>query len=200
MATIALKPAVHRGNLSAHGATMLVIGDSVNGVGNKEANSQVYKKGEFVQRNSAGAVIRAASLVGDKIDVSLVSSNKDNKLYGIALKDGSNVTSNHPYAPVAFLKPGDLIEVNLVDGADGDAPTNYVLAATDIGRMVALLFDDTRDQWYATVNAAEECAMVYGFPGSPGDTLLGGVGDTNARVTITLCAEVTKLGCLATVA
>lgn len=194
---------VHRGNIGPSGAAMLVIGDSVNNVGLREANSQVYKKGELLQRNSSGAIIRCATIIGggnDKLDASAVAVGKDTKVMGIALKDGSNVTSGNPIAPFAWLKPGDIIEGNLVDGSDGDAPTGYVALATDIGRMVAIVFDATRSQWYFTVNAGEECAMVYSFLGTPGNTDTGGIGDTNARVSCAITSDILKLANLVTVA
>lgn len=155
----------------------------------KNAAGQVFKAGELVTINATPEVIRFASIVGagnDKLDVSLIqgAANRLLKIYGIALKDAP--ASGQITIPVARFIPGTLVEGNLVDGSDGDAPTNHTLVAGDKGLAVGLLFDDTNDRWYFTVQAAEKCAEVQkiglGVGGGGTQDPLGAIGDVNARV------------------
>lgn len=186
MGTVSFKGLRVVGNWYTSGGMEQFVNDAY-----KNKAAEVFKAGELVQIDTTPEIIRvaAANLVGmgnDKLDVSdlLTGANQQAKLFGIAMKDAP--ASGQIQIPVAILYPGTLVEGNLVDGTDGDAPTNLVSLVGHRCVQVGLLFDDTFDRWYFTVNAAEKAATVvkagFGVGGGGTQDPYGAIGDTNIRV------------------
>ena len=159
----------------------------------KNKAAEVFKAGELVQIDGTPEILRvaAANLVGagnDKVDVSDLqgAANTAAKLFGIALKDAP--ASGQVLIPVAILTPGVLVEANLVDLADGDTADTtgkHTSVAADKNIQVGILFDDTNDRYYFTVQAAEKCAKVvkigFGVGGGGTQDPFGAIGDINVR-------------------
>ncbi len=68
-----------------------------------EANSQSFKAGHFVYLATAAATLYPGG---------------DLPLYGIALKDATNVTSGNIEIPIQVIVPGDLVAINVATSAD----------------------------------------------------------------------------------
>jgi hypothetical protein len=194
--TVALRPLEVVGTLFTGG-----MGNYAHSVA-LEADSQVFARGELLQVDSSGDLIRVATanLVGggdDKLDVSDITGSESARIFGVAMKAATNVTAGNIVIPAMAFLPGTVIEANLVDGSDGDAPTGHVHVAGDILDRVALVFDDTEDQWYLTTDAGEECATVLNSVGIANNAMSGGgLGDTNVRVTAVIDS---RIGFLASV-
>ena len=98
--------------------------------GHLEANSQTFKAGNFVYLNS-GAVT--------------LSADGDVPVYGIALKDATNVTSGNIEIPIQVIDTGDTVSITV---ASGDTPqasntTCAVLTAYDLnaGTTITSMID-----------------------------------------------------------
>jgi hypothetical protein len=84
-----------------------------------EEDSQTFKAGQFVY------------LVGD--DVTLYPGG-DLPLYGIAMKDATNVTSGNVEIPVQVITPEDIVLINVATSAD-------VLEAADTTCVIGTDYD-----------------------------------------------------------
>jgi len=100
--------------------------------GHLEANSQTFKAGNFVYLNS-GAVT--------------LSADGDVPVYGIALKDATNVTSGNIEIPIQVIDTGDTVSITV---ASGDTPqpcntTCAVLTAYDLnaGTTITSMIDSS---------------------------------------------------------
>lgn len=87
------------------GPYILPKGDTVPAIqyGILEANSQSFKAGHFVYLASAAATLYPGG---------------DLPLYGIAMKDATNVTSGNIEIPIAVITPDDLVAINVATSAD----------------------------------------------------------------------------------
>jgi len=67
-----------------------------------EADSQSFKAGELVYLSSGAVTVYAG---------------RDAPVFGIALKDGTNVTSGNTEIPVALIRPDDMVLIQVEDGS-----------------------------------------------------------------------------------
>jgi hypothetical protein len=193
MATIAL------GNLSYVGNTNGVATQVLTTA--KEANSQTFKKGQFVTFDGAGAIkaLDAGAFVtagtDDSIDisdhVSVTAATTEEKILGLALKDATNVTSGNIVIPVQLLRAGDILEGNLVTGVDGTSLGTIALAANQLGDPVSCVQADTTDAYHFSTTVAEEFGRILRIPDGAGR---GVIGDLNARVHVTVRGDIWFLG------
>lgn len=182
----------------------------------KNASGQVFKAGELLTLNGTPELIRLASIVGagdDRLDVSvlnpipLTAAATLLKIFGVALKDAP--ASGQIIIPVAMIIPGTLVEGNLVTATagDGDAPAALALTAAHLSAPMALVFNDTLDQWYFTPTIAttsERCADVVkiglGVGGGGTQDPYGAIGDTFARIQCTIRSTMLRSSPIDTVA
>jgi hypothetical protein len=101
--------------------------------GHKEANSQSFKAGNFVYLNSG-----AVTLCG----------GGDVPIYGIALKDATNVTSGNIEIPIQVIDTGDTVSITVATSADvpeASDTTCSVLTAYDVnaGTTITSMVDSS---------------------------------------------------------
>lgn len=180
MATIALGNMSYAGNVNGVATQILS--------GRLEANSQTFKRGQFVVFDGAGAIRAPAATAfvndgtDDSIDISdhisISAATTEPKLIGLALRDASNVTSGNLEIPVQMLRAGDILEANLVTGIDGTSLGSVALAANQVGDPVSCVQDDNLQYRFSTTTA-EEFGRIYRLAIDGGR---GVIGDTNGRV------------------
>jgi hypothetical protein len=152
-------------------------------------SGETFKRGELLFLDATPELIKVptTSLVGDaahkQFDVSeaLGAAARLLKLFGIAMKDAP--ATGQITIPVFVLKPGSLVEANLVTGTDGNPPTTLVSLVAHKGVACGILHDGTNNRWYFTAAAAEKCVEIVKIGiGITGDALSGGgIGDSNVR-------------------
>jgi len=113
----------------------------------KEAASQTFKRGAILAINVAtGRVALPAVVATDLLDIStVIAVGNSDRIIGVAMKDATGVTDS--LIQVSVIRPGDFLEINLVQGTASPG-TDHVSVAADDGATVGLLYDSTAKQWY----------------------------------------------------
>lgn len=146
-----------------------------------EAAAQSFKKGEIVAVNTATGRVAIPAVVGALLDIStVIDVGNSDRILGLALRDASGVTGTA--IPVQIIRPGDILEGNLVQGTASPG-TDHTLVAADKGCTVGLLRDSSAKQWYPSTDITEPCGKVIDVAYGGGRGVLG---DTNARVQFVL--------------
>ena len=132
-----------------------------------ESASSTFLKGSFV--------------IQDGGYVSVVGSDNDGDLLGIATKAAANnATDGGATSEFIWMVPGLKLEMNLL----ADADVAYVLAATDWGTFPQWQTQATTlERTLNTTSTTDRFLIVKIGLGAVGDAYgRGGIGDTNARV------------------
>jgi hypothetical protein len=110
-----------------------------------EANSQSFKAGHFVYLVSAAVTLYAGG---------------DFPLYGIALKDATNVSSGNIEIPVAVITPEDIVLINVATSAD-------VLEAADTTCAIGTTYDtNTASSYPSYIDSSDVTNGCFRFEGA----------------------------------
>jgi hypothetical protein len=114
-----------------------------------EANSQSFKAGHFVYLVSAAATLYPGG---------------DIPLYGIALKDATNVSTGNIEIPIQVIVPGDLVSINVATSAD-------VLQAANTTCAVGTTYDTNAASSYPSyIDSSDTTHGCFRFQGELKDS------------------------------
>jgi hypothetical protein len=101
--------------------------------GHLEANSQTFVKGNFVYLNSGAVTLYPGG---------------DLPLYGIAMRDATNVTSGNVEIPIQVITPDDVVSITVATSTDVPEAANTTCAVmtaydTNAGTTITSMIDSS---------------------------------------------------------